>query len=190
MSILSGEIRKYWVPLATVRPGRLTRRYQPIQPKEKERKRKRRKKEKERIICTLQRLFEEPERREARRKDEGVTEDINISLQSEYLQGLIGTSKDGWKLYGAPIQPLVDQKTANIVLNQLTTRKDIKEIRVIGKSREGERKIERVANKVKQHINQIDRDIEKSNWFIPPFWLEQREIKEILKQKQEEQTGK
>ena len=94
-------------------------------------------------------------------------------------------SQDRWRLYGAPRKVIPEQEKTNGILKDLLINDKIEEIRLLPLCKMGKRISKAKLLQAAPHKECLMEFLCTIKEKIPPFWLEQREIKEILKRKQE-----
>ena len=108
-----------------------------------------------------------------------------IFIYSEYFTNMKESDKSCWRIYGKPKNYIPTQETINIIIRDLLQEERLVEIRFLTLCKVGKRIAEEIGQETKMHQMELIKAIKQDIENIPVFWLEQEEIKELLKQRQE-----
>ena len=108
-----------------------------------------------------------------------------IFIYSEYFTNMKEADKSCWRIYGKPKNYIPTQDAINIIIRDLLQEERLVEIRFLTLCKLGKRIAEEIGQETKMHQLELIKVIKQDIDNVPVFWLEQEEIKELLKQRQE-----
>ena len=109
-----------------------------------------------------------------------------IFIYSEYFTHMKETDKSCRKIYGKPKNNYIpEQEAINLIIRDLLQEERLVEIRFLTLCKVGKRIAAEIGQETKMHQIELIKAIKQDLANVPVFWLEQEEIKELLKQRQE-----